>query len=116
MLKISASLTTADEPFSGQFSGCIFFIFPSDYPVYHRREKTICLLDIPSNIIHRDSPEGKKQTEREAALELQRRRHVVTSEEPEESKAEEISDLRKKVKSRGVSAVTSSWTRARTSH
>ena len=62
---------------------------------------TICLLDIPSTIIHRDSPEGKKQTEREAALELQRRRHVVTSEEPEESKAEEISDLRKKVKSRG---------------
>ena len=73
---------------------------------------TICLLDIPSTIIHRDSPEGKKQTEREAALELQRRRHVVTSEEPEENKAEEISDLRKKVKSRGVSVVTSSWTRA----
>ena len=59
---------------------------------------TICLLDIPSTIIHRDSPEGKKQTEREAALELQRRRHVVTSEEPEENKAEEISDLRKKVR------------------
>ena len=60
---------------------------------------TICLLDIPSNIIHRDSSEGKNQTEREAALELQRRRHVVTNEEPEENKAEEISDLRKKVKS-----------------
>ena len=61
-----------------------------------RRERTICLLDLPSNIIHRDEPEAKKQMEREAALEQQRRRHVVASEETEEIKAEEV-DLRKKV-------------------
>ena len=33
MWKISASLTTADEPFSGEFSGCSFkkiFVSPSD--------------------------------------------------------------------------------------
>ena len=61
------------------------------------REMTICLLDIPSHIIHRDSPEAKQQTEREAAaLEQQRRRQVVTTEETEEAKTEEI-DLRKKV-------------------
>ena len=45
---------------------------------------------------NRDSPEAKKQLEREAALELQRRRHVAASEETEEIKAEEV-DLRKKV-------------------
>ena len=57
---------------------------------------TICLLEIPSNILHRDSEEAKKQLEREAALEQQRRRHVVTSEEVEEIKTEEL-ETKKKV-------------------
>ena len=64
--------------------------------IYHRRERTICLLELPSNIIHRDEPEAKKQLEREAALEQQRRRHVATSEEVEEVRTEEV-DTKKKV-------------------
>ena len=95
MLKIFVSLTTAGEPSSGQFSGCSDYKFSLGM-ICSRRERTICLLDLPSSIIHRDEPEAKKQLEREAALEQQRRRQVVTTEETEEAKTEEI-DLRKKV-------------------
>ena len=63
----------------------------------HPRERTICLLEIPSIILHRDSEEAKKQLEREAALEKERRRHVVTSEEVDEIKTEEL-ETKKKVK------------------
>ena len=59
---------------------------------------TICHLELPSLVIHRDSDEARKQLEREKVLELsQQRRRRVIEEEQEETKAENI-DLKKKVK------------------
>ena len=49
----------------------------------------MCLLEIPSSVIHKDSSEAQTQIEREKALELSLQRRVV-QEEVEEIKVEEI--------------------------
>ena len=49
----------------------------------------MCLLEIPSSVIHKDSSEAQSQIEREKALELSLQRRVV-QEEVEEIKVEEI--------------------------
>ena len=49
----------------------------------------MCLLEIPSSVIHKDSSEAQRQIEREKALELSLQRRVV-QEEVEEIKVEEI--------------------------
>ena len=49
----------------------------------------MCLLEIPSSVIHKDSSEAQIQIEREKALELSLQRRVV-QEEVEEIKVEEI--------------------------
>ena len=57
---------------------------------------TICHLELPSIVIHRESSEAKAQLEREKVLELSlQRRRTVFEEEPEEV---ERVDLRKKVR------------------
>ena len=56
---------------------------------------TICHLELPSIVIHRESSEAKAQLEREKVLELSlQRRRPAFEEEPEE--VEKV-DLRKKV-------------------